>query len=194
MTRGFVDVEDDELDQPVVDENPVADVDVVGEPLVGDRNLVAAAPVASGTSTTSLPSASVRGAARSPMRMRGPCRSPRMATGRPISLATSRTSAMVAACCSCVPCEKLMRATLSPASTRPRNVVARRARGPQRADDLCSAVAQRSPVTRFVSSVVLSRLSTSSFPSAFVFFCRPASSVVERLLEARRCRRRAACR
>ena len=39
-----------------------------------------------------------------------------MATGRPRSAASWRTRAMVYACDSCVPCEKLTRATLSPAS------------------------------------------------------------------------------
>ncbi len=44
-----------------------------------------------------------------------------MAIGRFVSAATSRTSAIVAACCSCVLCEKLIRATFRPAPTRPRN-------------------------------------------------------------------------
>jgi hypothetical protein len=41
-----------------------------------------------------------------------------MAIGRPQDSATDRTIAIVSAWCSCVLCEKLTRATLSPASTR----------------------------------------------------------------------------
>src|SRR5436190_12472668 len=66
----------------------------------------------------SSPSFTSRGTSRSPMRMRGPCRSPRMATGRPRSAAVERTSSTVRACCSCVPWEKLSRATFKPASMR----------------------------------------------------------------------------
>jgi len=55
------------------------------------------------------------------MRMRGPCRSPRIAIGRSSSSATLRTNAIVSRCCACVPCEKLIRATFIPASTRLRS-------------------------------------------------------------------------
>src|SRR5688500_1414381 len=74
-----------------------------------------ASATASGASTMSLPSSSMIGAGRSPMRIRGPWRSPSIATGRPTSLAMTRTALMTSACCSCVPCEKLMRATFIPA-------------------------------------------------------------------------------
>src|SRR5437660_9248262 len=63
--------------------------------------------------------------------MRGPCRSPRMAMGRPTECAASRTRAIVAACCSCVLCEKLMRATLRPASIRLRNASGEQLEGPR---------------------------------------------------------------
>src|SRR4051812_28954860 len=70
------------------------------------------------------------GADNSPTRMRGPWRSPRMATGRPRAFAASRTRAIVAACCSCVLCEKLMRATLRPASIKLRNASGEQLDGP----------------------------------------------------------------
>jgi hypothetical protein len=44
-----------------------------------------------------------------------------MATGRPISFAIARTALMTSACCSCVPCEKLIRATFIPAVMSARN-------------------------------------------------------------------------
>ena len=58
------------------------------------------------------------GAANSPILIRGPCRSPRMATGVPRLCAAARTSAIVAWCSACDPCEKLIRATFIPASIR----------------------------------------------------------------------------
>ena len=41
-----------------------------------------------------------------------------IATGRPTSSCTARTSRRASACCSCVPCEKLSRAQSIPACTR----------------------------------------------------------------------------
>jgi hypothetical protein len=50
--------------------------------------------------------------------------------GTPDSVETRRMSAIAAACSSCVPCEKLSRATLSPASTSARKVAGARDAGP----------------------------------------------------------------
>src|SRR5689334_12475260 len=66
----------------------------------------------------------------SPMRMRGPCKSPRMATGLFASAASRRMSWMVAACSSCVPCEKFTRATSMPLSISARNTSSERDAGP----------------------------------------------------------------
>ena len=68
-----------------------------------------------------------------------------MAIGRPISFATSRTIAIVAACCSWVPCEKLDSGDVQARIDETAKGVARRTRGAQRANDLCSTVAQKSP-------------------------------------------------
>src|SRR5260221_1485837 len=50
-----------------------------------------------------------------PVRILGPCRSCKIAMGRPSRAATARTRRIVSACSSSVPCEKLMRATSMPA-------------------------------------------------------------------------------
>ena len=55
---------------------------------------------------------------------------------RPSSAATRRTSAIVRACCSCVPCEKLMRATSSPDWISSRIAIGRVAARAERTDDL----------------------------------------------------------
>src|SRR5213594_3685092 len=53
-----------------------------------------------------------------PSRIFGPCRSCRMATGRPQRASASRMRRMTSACSACVPCEKLSRATSMPAAAR----------------------------------------------------------------------------
>ena len=75
-----------ELDQPVVDEDAVTDLHVVAEIIVCRGKL--RGPGISRRRRVRRPRhrSTLRGAARSPMRMRGPCRSPMMATGRPSSL------------------------------------------------------------------------------------------------------------
>ena len=117
-----VHLERDELDQAVVDEDAVADLHVVAEMLVGGRELVRPRVLA-GDEHDVLAVVTLRGV--------GEVADPDARTlqvaedgdrAGPSSLAVSRTSATVVACCSCVPCEKFRRATLRPASMRLRSV------------------------------------------------------------------------
>ncbi len=115
----------------------------------------------SGASTSSSPSSSSCGADSTPMRMRGPCRSPRIATARPSSADTRRTSAMTRACCSCVPCEKLMRATSSPDWIRSRIFSGVLLAGPSVHTILVRGKSRRPAAEMWVPVSVIERLACS---------------------------------
>jgi hypothetical protein len=65
-----------------------------------------------------------------PTRIFGPCRSPRHATGRPISAATVRTVSRRFLCPAKSPCEKLKRKTDTPASMSLRTISGESDAGP----------------------------------------------------------------
>jgi hypothetical protein len=132
-------VDDHELDEAVVDEDAVAGADVGGERLVGDRQL------ARGDVERVVLGDEHDVGARVELDGRGERAD---ADARPLQVAEDRDvashlrrpaaaqSAMRSACCSCVPCEKLMRATLRPGLEQAGDGFTRRAGGAQRPDDL----------------------------------------------------------
>src|SRR5262249_22242921 len=65
-----------------------------------------------------------------PVRILGPCRSCRMQTVRPASLATLRSRLITCACSSCVPSEQLSRATSRPSRIRSRSAASDELAGP----------------------------------------------------------------
>src|SRR4029079_10669955 len=65
-----------------------------------------------------------------PVRIFGPCRSPRIATGRPTASAAAFTSAAAWRCVSWSPCEKLSLATSMPAWTMARRTAGAALEGP----------------------------------------------------------------
>jgi hypothetical protein len=112
----------DELDQPVVDEDAVARLHVAGERLVGDRDLAAREVVRlalGARASARRPDASSRRGQRAD----ADARALQVAEDGDVASelrGDSRTMRTRSACCSCVPCEKLMRHTLSPASSSAR--------------------------------------------------------------------------
>ena len=104
-TRGADDVEDDEIDQPIVHEDAVADVHVVRERLVRDRD-IAGRRIAFGREHDVVAGLELE---RLGEIADADARALEIAEdrdgARELTSASDRTSAIVAACSSCVPCE-----------------------------------------------------------------------------------------
>ena len=139
-----LDLDHDQRDVAVVDEQPVAGRDVVGEVLVGGGHPVAVPATSSTVMRTRVAGRPLDRARRRsvPSRILGPCRSASTATARPVPSAACRTSLVARPWSACAPWLKFSRATSMPASTRRGDArgVGRRA---ERADDLGAAGHER---------------------------------------------------
>ena len=115
---------------------------------------------ASGVAPSSMvsPCFTAIGRARSPSRSLGPGRSMSTARGEPCRAAAARTSTMLRSCSAVLPCERLMRATSMPASTRRSSTGASRETGPR----VATIFVRRRTGGVVRSSVALDRRSTHS--------------------------------
>ena len=116
-TRPAVDPVHPQHDPPVVEADDVAGVQIGGEARVFDRERIVGMPAPPSTSRIVAPSRISAGPPW-PVRIFGPCRSCTTAIDFPRARAASRTMVRRRAWSSCVPCEKLSRATSIPASIR----------------------------------------------------------------------------
>ena len=123
---------DAQADRAVGQVHDLAGIDRVGQLGIATE-ICRASPSPSSwqTKVTVLPvSSSTRSSTSWPMRILGPGRSWRIATGRPAAFAASRTMREVSACSSTLPWEKFRRATSMPASIMRRRVSGSRDAGP----------------------------------------------------------------